>query len=74
MNSASYHDYILQVDGLDGVQLNFYADNAINENGLSMELSDDGTAAIVAEVVATWDGSDLSSSPHRITRITGVSS
>jgi hypothetical protein len=74
VSTASYHDYILQVDGLDGVQLNFYADNALNQNGLQMELSDDGTAAIVAEVMATWDGADMTASPHRIKRITGVSS
>ena len=74
VSSDSYHDYTLQVDGLDGVQLNFYADNALNTNGLEMELSDDGTAAIRAEVTATWDGSDMTASPHRIKRITGVSS
>ena len=74
VNSDSYHDYTLQVNGLDGVQLNFYADNALNQNGLQMDLSDDGTAAITAEVTATWDGNDMTASPHRIKRITGVSS
>lgn len=72
--SADYHDWILQVDGLDGKQFNFYADNAINEGGLDMEASDDGTLSVRADVVATWDGADLTASPYRIKIITGVSS
>ena len=74
VSSASYHDWLLQVDGLDGVQYNFYADDAINDGGISMEASDDGTMVLTAELVATWDGSDMTTSPYRITRTTGVSS
>lgn len=72
--TASYHDWILQVDGLDDVQYNFYADNAINDGGLEFEASDDGTMGYRAELMSTWSGSDLSNSPFRITRTTGVSS
>jgi len=72
--TADYHDWILQVDGLGGKQFNFYADNAINEGGLEMEAADDGTMAISAELMATWDGADMTASPYRIRIITGVSS
>ena len=76
--TADYHDWMLQVDGLETndqyTTFNFYADNAVNENGLSMEASDDGTLAIRAECRSTWDASDLTASPHRIKIITGVSS
>ena len=74
VQSDSYHDWILQVDGLDGVQYNFYADNAINDGGISFEASDDGTMVAAAELISTWDGSDMTASPFRITRTTGVSS
>lgn len=73
-----YHDWQLQVNGLQSgaqwTQFNFHADNGINEGGLEMELSDDGNLAYRAEVMSTWDASDLTASPHRITIITGVSS
>jgi len=72
--SADYHDWILQVDGLDGVQYNFYADNAINDGGVSFEASDDGTMGMHAELISTWDGADMTTSPFRIKRMTGISS
>lgn len=72
--TADYHDWILQVDGLDGKQFNFYADNALNEGGLEMEASDDGNLSYRAELMSTWDGADLTASPYRIKIITGVSS
>lgn len=72
--SADYHDWILQVDGLDGKQFNFYADDAVNDGGLEFEASDDGTMGYHAELMSTWDGSDLTASPFRIKIITGVSS
>lgn len=72
--TADYHDWILQVDGLDGKQFNFYADNAVNDGGLEMEANDDGTLSYRAELMSTWDGADLTASPHRIKIITGVSS
>lgn len=72
--SASYHDWLLQVDGLDGKQFNFYADNGVNDGGLELEASDDGTMGYRAEVMSTWDGADLTASPFRIAIITGVSS
>lgn len=76
--TGDYHDWQLQVDGLASgsqwTQFNFYADNAINDGGLEMEASDDGTLAYRAELMSTWDASDLSASPHRIKITTGVSS
>jgi hypothetical protein len=72
--TADYHDWILQVDGLDGKQFNFYADNAVNDGGLDFEASDDGTMGYRAELMSTWDGADLTASPFRIKIITGVSS
>jgi hypothetical protein len=72
--TADYHDWILQVDGLDGKQFNFYADNAVNDGGLEFEASDDGTMGYRAELMSTWDGADLTASPFRIKIITGVSS
>jgi hypothetical protein len=72
--TADYHDWILQVDGLDGKQFNFYADNAINEGGLEMEASDDGALSYRAELMSTWDGADLTTSPFRIKIMTGISS
>lgn len=72
--TADYHDWILQVDGLDGKQFNFYADNAVNDGGLEFEASDDGTMGYRAEFMSTWSGSDLTNSPFRIRIITGVSS
>ena len=72
--TADYHDWILQVDGLDGKQFNFYADNGINEGGLEMEASDDGNLAYRAEIMSTWDGADLTTSPFRIKIMTGISS
>lgn len=76
--TTHYHDWVLQVDGLatgdQWTQFNFYADNAINENGLEMEATDDGTLSYRAELMSTWDASDLTASPHRIKIITGVSS
>lgn len=74
VGTSSYHDWLLQVDGLDQVQYNFYADNGINDGGLEFEASDDGTMGYHAEVISTWDGADLTASPYRITRTTGVSS
>jgi hypothetical protein len=72
--TADYHDWILQVDGLSGKQFNFYADNAVNDGGLEMEATDDGTLAMRAELMSTWDAADVTTSPHRIRIITGVSS
>lgn len=72
--TADYHDWILQVDGLDGKQFNFYADNGINEGGLEMEASDDGNLSYRAEIMSTWDGADLTTSPFRIKIMTGISS
>lgn len=76
--TGDYHDWILQVDGLKSgdtwTQFNFYADNAINDGGLEMEASDDGTLSYRAELMSTWDAADLTASPHRIKIITGVSS
>jgi hypothetical protein len=72
--TADYHDWVLQVDGLDGKQFNFYADNAINEGGLEMEASDDGNLNYRAELMSTWDGADLTTSPFRIKIMTGISS
>lgn len=72
--TADYHDWILQVDGLDGKQFNFYADNGINEGGLEMEASDDGNLSYRAEIMSTWDGADLTASPFRIKIMTGISS
>jgi hypothetical protein len=72
--TADYHDWILQVDGLDGKQFNFYADNAVNDGGLEFEASDDGTMGYRAELISTWDGADITTSPYRIKIITGVSS
>ena len=72
--TADYHDWILQVDGLDGKQFNFYADNAVNENGLEFEASDDGNMGYRAELMSTWDGADLTASPYRIKIMTGISS
>jgi len=72
--TADYHDWILQVDGLDGKQFNFYADNAVNDGGLEFEASDDGTMGYRAELMSTWDGADLTASPFRIKIMTGVTS
>jgi hypothetical protein len=72
--TADYHDWILQVDGLDGKQFNFYADNAVNDGGLEFEASDDGVMGYRAEVMSTWDGADLTASPFRIKIMTGISS
>ena len=72
--TADYHDWILQVDGLDGKQFNFYADNAVNDGGLEFEASDDGTMGYRAELMSTWDGADLTASPFRIKIMTGISS
>lgn len=72
--SADYHDWQLRVDGLDGKRFDFLADNAINDGGLEMEASDDGTLGFRAELMSTWDAADLTASPHRILLITGVSS
>lgn len=72
--TEDYHDWILQVDGLDGVQYNFYADNAVNDGGVEFEASDDGTMGMRAELISTWDGSDMTTSPFRIKRMTGISS
>lgn len=73
-----YHDWILQVDGVKSgdqwTQFNFYADNAINDGGLEMEAGDDDNLNYRAELRSTWDGADLTASPHRIKIITGVSS
>jgi hypothetical protein len=72
--TADYSDWILQVDGLDGRQFNFYADNALNVDGVSMEATDDGAMAPRLNLETRWDAADLTASPHRITIITGVSS
>lgn len=72
--TADYHDWILQVDGLDGKQFNFYADNAVNDGGLEFEAADDGTMGYRAELMSTWDGADLTTSPFRIKIMTGISS
>lgn len=72
--TADYHDWILQVDGLDGKQFNFYADNAVNDGGLEFEASDDDNMGYRAELMSTWDGADLTASPYRVKIITGVSS
>lgn len=73
-----YHDWQLQVDGLatndQYTTFNFYADNGINDGGLEMEATDDGALSYRAEIMSTWDASDLTASPHRIKIITGVSS
>lgn len=72
--TADYHDWQLRVPGLDGKRFDFLADNGINEAGLDMEASDDGTLAIPVEIMSTWNAADMDASPHRILIITGVSS
>ena len=76
--TADYHDWMLQVDGLETsdqyTTFNFYADNAVNDGGLEMEASDDGLLSYRAELMSTWSAADLTASPHRIKIITGVSS
>lgn len=72
--TADYHDWQLRVGGLDGKRFDFLADNAVNDGGLQMEAADDGTLAIQADLMSTWDASDMDASPHRILIVTGVSS
>jgi hypothetical protein len=72
--TADYSDWILQVNGLDGKQFNFYVDDALNIDSVSFEATDDGALAPRLNLESRWDAADMDASPHRITIITGVSS
>jgi hypothetical protein len=72
--STDYSDWILQVNGLDGKQFNFYVDDALNVDSIVFEATDDGALAPRLNLESRWDASDMTASPHRITIITGVSS
>lgn len=72
--TTDYADWILQVDGLDGKQFNFYVDDALNVDSISFEATDDGALAPRLNLESRWDAADMTSSPHRIAIITGVSS
>lgn len=72
--TADYHDWLLQVDGLDGKQFNFLVDNALNVDAIDFEATDDGALAPRLNLESRWNAADMDASPHRITIITGVSS
>lgn len=71
--SSSYHDWELQVPGLDGKVFGFQCDNGLNMGNLEFSASDSSVAAPRAEIHSTWDAAALTSSPHRIV-ITGSGS
>ena len=65
--TADYHDYELRVPGLNSKQFSFFADDAIQTGNADFEAADDGLMAPRIRVRASWDPSDLTTSPFRIT-------
>lgn len=66
ISTNDYHDYELRVPGLNGKQFSFFADDAIQTGNAELEAADDGLMAPRTRVRASWDPSDLTSSPFRI--------
>jgi hypothetical protein len=70
---ASYADWELDVDRLNGGQFQFEVDNAINTGNFEGELQDDGLFAPRYVLAGRLDASSLTTSPWRI-RILDVAS
>lgn len=70
---ASYADWELDIDRLNGGQFQFEVDNAINTNPFEGELQDDGLFAPRYSLMGRIDPDALSASPWRI-RILDVAS
>ena len=70
---ASYADWELDVDRLNGGQFQFEVDNAINSGNFEGELQDDGLFAPRYVLAGRIDASALTTSPWRI-RILDVAS
>jgi len=72
--SASFHDYELDVPGLDGKTFGFLADSAINQGSIEYSGQDAGMMTPRGEFHSKWDAADLTASPHRIVVTTPASS
>lgn len=70
---ASYDDWELDIDRLNGGQFQFEVDNAINTGNFEGELQDDGLFAPRYVLAARIDEDNLTASPWRI-RILDVAS
>jgi hypothetical protein len=64
--SAAFHDYELEIPGLDGRVFSFFSDNALNQANAEFAGQDAGLMAPRGEFHSKWDAADLTSSPHRI--------
>lgn len=61
-----FADYELQVERLNGGEIQFEADNAIHMGSITSTLADGDFFRVPLELHSAWDPADLTSSPHRI--------
>lgn len=71
--STAFHDYELQIPGLDTRQFSFFADNALNQANAEFSGQDAGLMAPRGEFHSKWSAASLTTSPHRIAVTTPAS-
>lgn len=62
---AAFHDYRLDVPGLDNL-FSFLADDALNQGNIEYSGQDAGMMTPRGEFHSKWDAAALTTSPHRI--------
>jgi len=71
--TAAYADYELQVERLDGGEIQFEVDDAIHTASLEGTLGDGSNFGMKLQMESRWDPADLSRSPHRIRLLAAAS-